>query len=242
MDEEHSRSNHHLMQSLISKLSIVTSLMIGPLLSLCQGQVTAGWDPSPDPAVAGYYLCWGTSSGDYSFTNTYLSSEIAASVINLEPGQTYFFAVQAFSASGAVSAFSNEQMITVPGLTDTPTATNPPPATVTDKSPVVQTTLKSGNPTSPRGASDQSHLSGLAVTAPGAPSPVFQSAACASNRFTFTWSTTASQIYQIQYTTNLVQNVWANLGGAVVATGSSATLSDTVSNSQMFYRASLVPR
>jgi hypothetical protein len=68
------------------------------------------------------------------------------------------------------------------------------------------------------------------------------SAGYSGNQFIFTWSTTANQMYRIQYTTNLVQNVWADLGDAIIATGSSASVSNTVSNLQMFYRASLIPQ
>lgn len=74
------------------------------------------------------------------------------------------------------------------------------------------------------------------------PPPLIQSASRSSNRFTFTWSTVAHQMYQIQYTTNLVRNVWANLGNPFMATDSTASISCTISNWQMFYRASLIPQ
>ena len=71
--------------------------------------------------------------------------------------------------------------------------------------------------------------------------PVIQSAKRSGDSFTFTWSTTATQMYQIQCTTNLTQNAWTNLGGPIAATNSTATASDSISNSQMFYRVVLLP-
>ncbi len=66
--------------------------------------------------------------------------------------------------------------------------------------------------------------------------PTIQSAKRSGNLFTFTWSATPAQAYQVQYTTNLTQDVWANLGGAIAATNSVATASDSITNSEMFYR------
>jgi subtilase family serine protease len=48
-----------------------------------------------------------------------------------------------------------------------------------------------------------------------------------STAFNLSWSTTANQVYQVQYTTNLFQPNWINLGGTMTATGSVLTLQDT---------------
>ena len=69
---------------------------------------------------------------------------------------------------------------------------------------------------------------------------VIQSAIQSANLFTFTWNTTENQLYQVQYTTNLAENAWFNLGYPIVATNSTTTASDLMSSQQVFYRVSLV--
>jgi hypothetical protein len=276
------------MHALICKLSILAALVAGPLLvASCEGQVNVLWDPSPNPTVAGYNLCWGTASGIYTFTNTYSGSTIYGTINNLAPGQTYFFAVQAFSGLGEFSPFSNEASLTVaspatnsaPSTGDSlagdssatnsapsdggnlpagPSSTNSPPSDGASLTASPSATNSTGGLTASSSATNSGSLNedslttnsplstligaaaSVAIVAP-AP-PVIQPATPTGNSFTFTWNSTASQIYQIQYTTNLVQNVWANLGFPVVASGSTTTMSDPISsNSQMFYRACIIP-
>ena len=71
--------------------------------------------------------------------------------------------------------------------------------------------------------------------------PVIQSAQQSGNLFTLTWSATATQVYHVQYTTNLTESAWANLGGPIAATNSIATASDSISESQKYYRVVLLP-
>jgi hypothetical protein len=71
--------------------------------------------------------------------------------------------------------------------------------------------------------------------------PVIQSVMQSGNSFTFTWSTRPTQVYQIQYTTNLTGSAWSNFGGPIVATNSTTTASDPITNSQVFYRVVLLP-
>ncbi|HUD83603.1 MAG TPA: fibronectin type III domain-containing protein, partial [Candidatus Saccharimonadales bacterium] len=111
------------MRSLITKLTLIVCLLAGFLPAMCNGQVTLAWNPSPDPTVTGYYLCWGTSSGVYTFTNNYTSTETSCTVSNLVADEVYFFAVQAFANNGTVSPFSNEV-----------SATNEPPSTNSESS------------------------------------------------------------------------------------------------------------
>jgi O-glycosyl hydrolase len=79
------------------------------------------------------------------------------------------------------------------------------------------------------------------VTLYGVAPPFIQSAQQSGNSFTFTWSAAQYQMYQIQYTADLTQNVWTDLGGPITATNSTATASDSISNSQKFYRVVLLP-
>jgi hypothetical protein len=57
--------------------------------------------------------------------------------------------------------------------------------------------------------------------------------------FSFTFVAVPGQIYQIQYTTNLAPANWLNLDGPINATTNTVTVSDTIQNSQLFYRAVL---
>lgn len=60
--------------------------------------------------------------------------------------------------------------------------------------------------------------------------------------FSFTWTATVGQGYQIQSTTNLLSGLWTNLGGIVTATNAVMSASDSISpSSQKFYRILLAP-
>ena len=71
--------------------------------------------------------------------------------------------------------------------------------------------------------------------------PVIQSETKSSNTFTFTWSATSNQMYQIQYTTNLAQNLWSNLGSPITATNSMVSASNVITFPQQFFRVVLYP-
>jgi hypothetical protein len=72
--------------------------------------------------------------------------------------------------------------------------------------------------------------------------PIIQSAIVSGNLFVFTWSAEVTQTYQIQYTTNLSQGDWTNLGSPITATNSPVSASDGITNSQAFYRVELLPQ
>lgn len=67
---------------------------------------TLAWDASTDPSVIGYKLSRGTSSGSYD-TVIDVGLTLERQVTGLT-GRTYYFAVSAYTASGAESAYSNE--------------------------------------------------------------------------------------------------------------------------------------
>jgi Fibronectin type III domain len=69
--------------------------------------ITLAWDPSGDPAIAGYVLYYGTASRNYTTSNNVWNSS-SATVRNLQSGATYFFAVTAFNTFGLESDFSGE--------------------------------------------------------------------------------------------------------------------------------------
>jgi len=117
------------MRSLIVKLTGVGVLLAGFLPTPCEGQVNLAWSASPDSTVTGYYFCYGTSSGVYTVTNTYSSTQTNCTISNLIPNQVYFFAVQAFTGIGIVSPFSNEASFT--NTTTTTTAATTVPLVIT---------------------------------------------------------------------------------------------------------------
>jgi hypothetical protein len=57
--------------------------------------------------------------------------------------------------------------------------------------------------------------------------------------FSFNFGAVPGQNYQIQYTTNLAPANWVNLGGTITASNSTVTVSNTIQNPQLFYRAVL---
>jgi hypothetical protein len=88
------------------------------LLLLCvaagdAAQVTVGWDPNTEPDIAGYKVYYGTVSRNYSL---YIdAANLTSSAIpNLQPGQTYYIAVSAYTTARVESDYSNEVTYRVP--------------------------------------------------------------------------------------------------------------------------------
>ena len=78
-------------------------------------QITLAWDPSPEPAVTGYRVYYGTSSYYYTAVVD-VGNQTALTISGLLPGVTYFFSATAYSESkGDESYFSGEIAYTVPG-------------------------------------------------------------------------------------------------------------------------------
>jgi len=69
--------------------------------------------------------------------------------------------------------------------------------------------------------------------------PYIENVSLNSSNFTLSWSSVTSSNYQPQYKTNLNQRGWINLGSPVVATGGLASVSDSLTNTQRFYRVVL---
>jgi uncharacterized repeat protein (TIGR03803 family) len=89
------------------------------------------------------------------------------------------------------------------------------------------------------GANDQGSVFRLRLTAPP---PVFEQVTATVDSLALTWSAVPGEMYQIQFRTNLNQPDWLDLGNAVTATNSTATLLDSVGpDLQRFYRAVLLP-
>jgi uncharacterized repeat protein (TIGR03803 family) len=72
--------------------------------------------------------------------------------------------------------------------------------------------------------------------------PVIQGGTIQENGlFALSWNTYVGQVYQVEFKTNLCQANWIDLGGPIVATNRSLTLSDLTTNWQRFYRVMLFP-
>ncbi|HWX20260.1 MAG TPA: fibronectin type III domain-containing protein [Candidatus Binatia bacterium] len=82
---------------------------------LAQSSVTLAWDPSPDPAVAGYKVYEGVVSQVYIDTND-VGNATSAKESMLLPGTTYYFAVTAYDTNHLESPFSGELSYTVPAV------------------------------------------------------------------------------------------------------------------------------
>jgi hypothetical protein len=97
---------------------IVTAVFIGLTttglrLSALANDVTLAWDPSTDPMVAGYNIYSGGASRTY--TNLVdAGSATSATISNLVPGMTYYFAATTYTISGLESDYSAEATYTVP--------------------------------------------------------------------------------------------------------------------------------
>jgi hypothetical protein len=93
-----------------------TCVRVAPIIAAClllvpalaqAASVILEWDRNADGLTAGYYVYYGTQSGNYSGTVDVGSSTSA--VVNLnDPSATYYFAVQAYSTTGEKSPLSPE--------------------------------------------------------------------------------------------------------------------------------------
>lgn len=120
-----SRGRHrHLASSSSSLSSQLITLAALPLLarvplwalSVCAltlsssafaAQITLGWDPDHDPAVAGYILYYGSASGEYEGAID-VGLQSTYTLTDLEDGQSYYFAVTAYDVHGNESELSAE--------------------------------------------------------------------------------------------------------------------------------------
>ena len=70
-------------------------------------QITLEWDAVSHPLLEGYVVHYGTYSGDYDVSLD-VGNWTSCTIADLEEGETYYFAVTAYSAEGEESDFSNE--------------------------------------------------------------------------------------------------------------------------------------
>jgi hypothetical protein len=81
------------------------------------GDVTLLWDPSTEPELAGYQVCYGTSSRQYT-TVVNVGNVTTYTVSGLAVG-TYYFSARTYDSAGLQSDYSNEVTTVVSGSSDT---------------------------------------------------------------------------------------------------------------------------
>lgn len=85
-------------------------LMMSTIASATGSTVTLAWDPVTDPTVVGYYIHYGKQSpnqwGSCSYDHEQFVPSSQGTVMDLDPGSIYYFAVSAYN--GLQSACSNE--------------------------------------------------------------------------------------------------------------------------------------
>ena len=92
-------------------------------------QVTLAWDANTEPDLAGYKVHYGTASGSYT-TSVDVHKVTTSNIGTLTAGQTYYFAVTAYNASGNESGYSNQVSYSVAAANGAPAT----PATPTGAS------------------------------------------------------------------------------------------------------------
>jgi len=84
------------------------------------GQVSLAWDANTEPALGGYQLYYGQTSGNYT-ANADVGHQTSYTLTGLQEGTTYYFAAKAYNTSRTTSSgFSNEISTTI--ATTAPTA------------------------------------------------------------------------------------------------------------------------
>ena len=72
--------------------------------------------------------------------------------------------------------------------------------------------------------------------------PSFQSVSQSNGILGLVWTADTGLLYQLQYKTNLDQQIWTNLSSPITATNAAVTFSDNIGpDNQRFYRIVLLP-
>jgi len=99
----------------IRYLLLVVFISIAALEKAHSQNVILNWNASASSAVIGYNVYYGTNSGNYPYKIN-AGNVMSATVSNLIPGLTYYFAATAYDAYGDESGYSPEVSYIVPGL------------------------------------------------------------------------------------------------------------------------------
>ncbi|MBN1478917.1 hypothetical protein EH223_14595 [candidate division KSB1 bacterium] len=86
------------------------ALVVGLLISTCvtwAGSLIATWDANSEPDLAGYIVCYGTQSANYT-EQVDVKNSTTFIAEDLQDGVKYYFVIKAYDHSGNVSAPSTE--------------------------------------------------------------------------------------------------------------------------------------
>ena len=90
----------------LNDIYLTSDNQAGTASTLRAATVTAMWDPNTESDLAGYKLSYGLQSGVY--TTTIDVGNVTSWPLTLTDGLRYYFAVQAYNTSAAISPFSAE--------------------------------------------------------------------------------------------------------------------------------------
>lgn len=217
------------MRTAIRLLVLALALVSGRFAVDCQAQpqVVLGWNISTNPLTTGYYLVWGTNSGEYFGTNAYTASQTNGTISNLIYGVSYYIAIAASDPFITISPFSPEIVYTPtpPALAEAAGgSSNGPP-----QPPGLAGPGKPGGPKAPGGNSGQGGMVGGGGTGGG--SGGSQGGGSAS-----TTNITQAQIWGVPPMLNLIvsnSQPYLSIGATVGATFAVQSCDATTSNPQL---------
>jgi hypothetical protein len=129
----------HIRFGHISELvlpALIAAVLLFPQVADA-GSLTIAWVPNTQPELAGYKVCYGTASGQYS-TQGDVGNVATYTIPNLATG-TYYLAVKAYGKAGEQSGFSNEVVAVVSPPPDTtpPVISNVTSTSITTSSAMI---------------------------------------------------------------------------------------------------------
>ena len=117
---------------------LLMAIWVMPLSNAFAASVDLAWDPNTEPALAGYKIYWGSSSGNYTSSRD-VGKTTTCTIGGVEEGKTYYFAATAYDSQNNESGYSNQVTFTVPmsdsdgdGVTDNQDAFPSDPSETTD--------------------------------------------------------------------------------------------------------------
>ncbi len=100
------------MLATLAVTAVVTPTAIAADQQPTVAPLELAWDAVPEPNVVGYRIHIGTSSGQYSVIEE-TGTDANFTVVGLELGATYYFAVSAFNDQGLEGALSDELTVSI---------------------------------------------------------------------------------------------------------------------------------
>jgi hypothetical protein len=88
-------------------LATLSSVLLLMPFSAYGAELSLAWDANTEPDLAGYYIYYGTASGDY-FDPINVGDVTEVTLTGFDDGGTYYFAATAYDEDGNESAYSEE--------------------------------------------------------------------------------------------------------------------------------------